>query len=371
MKLVRIAGRLCTARPLLRAGGALATRQRARVALYWRKRRPAAMRAASAASAAAASVTRSAGDNARPSRTCFTSVSAAIFTKVAATEFATGSGLRSATVRAAAGMGASVGKPRLPGTPRASETRVAPMLTPRGVRQTRAAVAASAPVQHARTQTAEASKIADALRIFASTAVAAAVLPVGAPNVPARGAPSRLQRAVQTPQPGAQMAWRTLRLILNRPGAEARAAPNAGTYPEPMRAAVGNLSASSAPPGPVAMHLAPMAQPVPRALRGSRATGNPVTQPGARADAAPLTLAWRQKRRDDGCRAPSDAPEDGTASGSPARPGAAQALEPILAQARAAARTEMHSAINLERLADELMRRVDKRLRIERERRGR
>jgi hypothetical protein len=167
------------------------------------------------------------------------------------------------------------------------------------------------------------------------------------------------------------MAWRTLRLILNRPGAEARAAPNAGTYPEPMRAAVGNLSASSAPPGPVAMHLAPMAQPVPRALRGSRATGNPVTQPGARADAAPLTLAWRQKRRDDGTRAPSDAPEDGTASGSPARPGAAQALEPILAQARAAARTEMHSAINLERLADELMRRVDKRLRIERERRGR
>ena len=89
--------------------------------------------------------------------------------------------------------------------------------------------------------------------------------------------------------------------------------------------------------------------------------------------AAPLALRWRPPSP---LPVLSDVPPT-----SPIRPGAqvaaaqavpqAEASERIVAEARAAVRHEMHSTPNLERLAADVMARIDKRMRIARERRGR
>lgn len=95
----------------------------------------------------------------------------------------------------------------------------------------------------------------------------------------------------------------------------------------------------------------------------------------ARAAAAPFTLSWREAQAGRGM-AQAGAPRaeagrrEPAAGGAGAPAAAPGAEERLAAKAREAVRLELSSQATLERLAGDLMRRLDNRLRIERERRG-
>jgi hypothetical protein len=131
------------------------------------------------------------------------------------------------------------------------------------------------------------------------------------------------------------------------------------------RAAKG--SRPSADPGP---SLGPLT--MRNHLRPGKLSATPALTPGV----APARLRWRERVANDDTLAPPVGEYRGDSSFGPhaSLPATADRLaraeDNLITRACAAARDEMRNGASIERLADDVMRRLDKRLRVERERHG-